>query len=254
MSQNGLFDTHYYDQNNPQVVQEVEFGFYATSYDQFLAVGQYQMANNPNYEPSPYWNEQYYLAVNPDVADAVELGTVSSGFMHYYLYGQYENRPGLEWFSPDFYLAENPDVQTAINNGTITSAFEHFCDFGQYEGRDPIGQIIMGTPVSYFQTALYEDSNTDILNYITGEPYSSAYEQFVETGLSDTGVAGSGATAVQTGRLWTLNWSAVLYYNYQTGALGSVGESNVEGLFENFLEWGEYLGYYAGQPGVPVPM
>jgi hypothetical protein len=253
VSQNGLFDTHYYDENNPQVVQEVQDGFYATAYDQFLAVGQYQMQANPNAEPSPYWNEQYYLSVNPDVADAVELGTVSSGFMHYYLYGQYENRFGLEWFSPDFYLAENTDVATAIQNGTITSAFEHFCDFGQYEGRDPIGQIIMGQPVSYFQTALYEESNTDILNYITGEPYSSAYEQFVETGLSDTGVAGSGTMAVQTGRFWTLNWSAVLYYNYQAGALGSVGESNVEGLFENFLEWGEYLGYYAGQPGLTPP-
>lgn len=253
VSQNGLFDTHYYDENNPGVVQEVQDGTYATAYDQFLAVGQHVLVAEAETgapetaSPSPYWNEQYYLEVNPDVQDAVTLATVSSGFMHYYLYGQYENRFGLEWFSPDFYLTENPDVAAAVQAGTVTSAFEHFCDFGQYEGRDPIGQIIGGQAVSYFQTALYEESNTDILNYITGEPYSSAYEQFVETGLSDTGVAGSGAMAVQTGRFWTLNWSAVIYYNYQTGALTTIGEGNVQGLFENFLEWGQYLGYYAGQ-------
>jgi hypothetical protein len=257
VSQNGLFDTHYYLANNPQVEQEVQEGFYATAYDYFLAVGQYELdsssANeaNTSLQPNPYWNEQYYLQVNPDVQDAVTLGTVGSGFVQYYLYGQYEDRPGLEYFSPDFYLTENPDVQTAINNGTITSAFEHFCDYGQYEGRDPIGQIIGGVVDSYFQTALYEESNNDILNYITGEPYSSAYEQFVEFGQYETGLV---PNMYDTGRFWTDNFAAVLYLAYNQGALSSISTATAAPLFQNFLEWGQYEGYYAGQGGVSPPM
>ena len=130
VSQNSLFDEHYYLAMNPDVAVAVALGEFATGYDHYIKYGQFEGRS-----PSPYWDESYYLRDNPDVAAAVKAGKVSSGFMHYYLYGQYENRPGLFYFNTSYYLQNNPDVAAAVTAGTISSAFEHFVLYGQYEGR-----------------------------------------------------------------------------------------------------------------------
>ncbi|MGD0389470.1 MAG: hypothetical protein ABSC42_11000, partial [Tepidisphaeraceae bacterium] len=168
VSQNSLFDEHYYLEMNPDVAAAVAKGEFATGYDHYLEYGQYEGRS-----PSPYWDEAWYLQENPDVAAAVKAHKISSGFMHYYLYGQYENRPGLLYFNTSYYLKNNPDVAAAVKAGTITSAFEHFVLYGQYEGR---------APMLYFSSAVYDADNPDILPHVTGETYSSDFEQFVEVG------------------------------------------------------------------------
>jgi hypothetical protein len=226
VSQNGLFDTHYYLQNNPQVLTDVQDGFYATAYDQYIAVGQFDEAIYG--EPDPYWNESYYLAMNPDVQLAVNHGTISSGFMHYYLYGQFENRPGLVYVDPTFYLSTYSDVANAINpNGPVTSAFEHFCDFGQYEGRDPD---------PYFDTAYYEANNEDIPPYISGEPYSSAFEQFVEAGILPS-----------EDRTWSMNFNEQTYFNDNMWLAPFIGPGPNQ-FISGFVHWLEY-GQYEMLPG-----
>jgi uncharacterized repeat protein (TIGR03803 family) len=175
VSQNSLFDEHYYLQMNPDVAAAVAKGIFATGYDQYIADGQYEGRS-----PSPYWDEAYYLQQNPDVAAAVKNHQVSSGFMHYYLYGQYENRPGVLYFNASYYLSTNPDVAAAVKAGTVASAFEHFVLFGQYEGR---------SPMLYFSSAVYDSNNPDILPYVTGETLSSDFEQFVEYGQFEGRVA-----------------------------------------------------------------
>ena len=175
VSQNSLFDEHYYLEMNPDVAAAVAPGEFATGYDHYIEYGQFEGRS-----PSPYWDEAYYLQQNPDVAAAVKAGTISSGFMHYYLYGQYENRGGLLYFNTAYYLQNNPDVAAAITAGTITSAFEHFVLYGQYEGR---------SPMLYFSSAVYDADNQDILPFVTGETFSSDYEQFVEFGQYEGRIA-----------------------------------------------------------------
>lgn len=175
VSQNSLFDEHYYLEMYPNVAAAVADGQFATGYDQYVEYGQYE-----GYSPSPYWDESWYLEENPDVAAAVKAGEVSSGFMHYYLYGQYENRGGLLYFNTDYYLANNADVAAAIQAGTVASAFQHFCDYGQYEGRNPM---------LYFSSAVYDADNQDIIPYITGQPFTSDFEQFIEYGQYEDRIA-----------------------------------------------------------------
>jgi uncharacterized repeat protein (TIGR03803 family) len=149
ISQNSLFDEHYYLATNPDVAAAVADGKFATGYDHYIEYGQYEGRS-----PSPYWDEAWYLKENPDVAAAVKAGTVSSGFMQYYLYGQYENRGGLLYFNTGYYLQNNADVAAAVQAGEFTSAFEHFVLFGQYEGR---------APMLYFSSAVYDAHNEDII-------------------------------------------------------------------------------------------
>ncbi|MGD0390472.1 MAG: FKBP-type peptidyl-prolyl cis-trans isomerase, partial [Tepidisphaeraceae bacterium] len=113
VSQNSLFDEHYYLEMNPDVAAAVTAGAFATGYDHYLAYGQYEGRS-----PSPYWDEAWYLQENPDVAAAVKAHRISSGFMHYYLYGQYENRGGVLYFNTSYYLTNNPDVAAAVTAGS----------------------------------------------------------------------------------------------------------------------------------------
>jgi hypothetical protein len=175
ISQNSLFDEHYYLEMNPDVAAAVNDGEFATGYDHYIEYGQHEGRS-----PSPYWDEAWYLQENPDVAAAVKAGTVSSGFMQYYLYGQYENRGGLLYFNASYYLENNADVAAAVKDGTITSAFEHFVLYGQYEGR---------SPMLYFSSSVYDADNEDILPYVTGETFSSNFEQFVEYGQYEDRIA-----------------------------------------------------------------
>ena len=219
VSQNSLFDEHYYLEMYPNVAAAVADGEFATGYDHYIQYGQYE-----GYSPSPYWDETWYLQENPDVAAAVKAGTVSSGFMQYYLYGQYENRPGLLYFNQTYYLQNNPEVATQIAAGEFTSAFEQFVLVGQYEG---------ASPMLYFSSAVYDADNQDIIPYVTGESFSSDFEQFVEYGQYEDRIASN-------------------YYNEQTYLADNpdVAAAVLAGEFPNgFQHWLEY-GQYEGRTAV----
>ena len=215
MSQNSLFDTHYYLEMYPNVAAAVAKGDFATAYDHYIEFGQYE-----GYSPSPYWDESYYLLKNPDVAAAVKAGTVSSGFMHYYLYGQYENRGGLLYFNTNYYLQNNPDVVSAIAAGSITSAYEHFVLWGQYEGR---------SPMLYFNSAVYDADNQDILPFITGETFTSDFEQFIEFGQYEDRIASN-------------YYNEEIYLSLNPDVAAAVRAGQYPDGFQQWLEYGQYEG------------
>ena len=215
VSQNSLFDEHYYLETYPNVAAAVADGQFATGYDHYIEYGQYE-----GYSPSPYWDESWYLQQNPDVAAAVRAGTISSGFMHYYLYGQYENRGGLLYFNASYYLANNPDVAAAVTAGTVSSAFEHFVLFGQYEGR---------SPMEYFSSAVYDADNQDILPYVTGETFSSDFEQFVEYGQYE-------------GRIASNYYNEQVYLADNSDVAAAVMAGEFPDGFIHWLEYGQYEG------------
>ncbi len=219
VSQNSLFDEHYYLEKYPNVAAAVAAGQYATGYDQYVKYGQYE-----GYSPSPFWNETWYLLENPDVSLAVVTGKVSSGFMQYYLYGQYENRGGLLYFNSGYYLSLYSNIGAAISAGTVTSAYEHYVDFGQYEGY---------SPMIYFLPAVYDADNQDIAPYVSGEPFTSDFEQFLEYGQFEGRVAS-------------------YYYNEQTYLANNadVAAAVEAGVFaDGFIQWLEY-GQYEGRISV----
>ncbi len=215
VSQNSLFDEHYYLKIYPNVAVAVANGEFATGYDHYIEYGQYE-----GYSPSPYWDEAWYLKENPDVAAAVKAGTVSSGFMQYYLYGQYENRGGLLYFNTSYYLKNNPDVAAAIIAGTITSAFEHFVLYGQYEGRNPM---------LYFSSAVYDADYPGILSSDTGETFSSNFQQFVEVGQYQSLIASN-----------YYNEQIYLADNPDVAAAVKAGE--FQDGFQQWLMYGQYEG------------
>jgi len=219
VSQNSLFDEHYYLEKYPNVAAAVAAGQFATGYDHYIEYGQYE-----GYSPSPYWDESWYLKENPDVAAAVAAHKTSSGFMNYYLYGQYENREGLLYFNTAYYLENNADVAAAVTDGTVTSAFEHFCDYGQYEGR---------SPMLYFSSAVYDAYNQDIIPYVTGEPFTSDFEQFIEYGQFEDRTASD-----------YYNEQVYLADNSDVAAAVSNGE-----FPDGFIQWLEY-GQYEGRTAI----
>jgi uncharacterized repeat protein (TIGR03803 family) len=215
VSQNSLFDEHYYLATNPDVAAAVADGEFATGYDHYIKYGQYEGRS-----PSPYWDEAWYLKENPDVAAAVKAGTATSGFMQYYLYGQYENRGGLLYFNTGYYLQNNADVAAAVQAGEFTSAFEHFVLFGQYEGR---------SPMKYFSSAVYDADNQDILPYVTGETFSSDFEQFVEYGQYE-------------GRIASNFYSEGIYLSLNPDVAAAVMAGDYPDGFQQWLEYGQYEG------------
>jgi len=215
VSQNSLFDEHYYLEMYPNVAAAVADGQFATGYDQYVEYGQYEGCS-----PSPYWDEAWYLQENADVAAAVKAGTVTSGFMQYYLYGQYENRGGLLYFNTSYYLENNADVSAAIKDGTITSAFEHFVLYGQYEGR---------SPMLYFSSSVYDADNQDILPYVTGETFSSNFEQFVEYGQYE-------------GRIASGYYNEQIYLADNPDVAAAVAAGKFSDGFQQWLMYGQFEG------------
>ncbi len=215
VSQNSLFDEHYYLTEYPAVAAAVANGQFASGYDHYLQYGQYE-----GYSPSPYWDENWYLQENPDVAAAVKTGSISSGFMHFYLYGQYENRGGLLFFNTSYYLANNPDVAAAVTAGTLSSAFEHFVLFGQYEGR---------SPMLYFSSTVYDANNQDILPYVTGAPFSSDFEHFIEYGQYE-------------GRIASTFYCEQTYLADNPDVAAAVASGQYPDGFIQWLEWGQFEG------------
>jgi hypothetical protein len=215
VSQNSLFDEHYYLEMNPDVAAAVAAGQFATGYDHYIEYGQFEGRS-----PSPYWDEAYYLQENPDVAAAVKAGTVTSGFMQYYLFGQFENRPGLLYFNPTYYLQNNPTVSTEIAAGQFTSAFEQFVLVGQYEGT---------SPMLYFSSAVYDADNQDILPFVTGETFSSDFEQFVEFGQYE-------------GRIASNNYDEQVYLADNPDVAAAVLAGEFPDGFQHWLEYGQFEG------------
>jgi len=215
VSQNSLFDEHYYLAKYPNVAAAVAAGEIVSGYDHYIKYGQYE-----GYSPSPYWDEAWYLQKNPDVAAAVQAGKVSSGFMQYYLYGQYENRPGLLYFNTSYYLSNYGNVAAAVKAGTITSAFEHFVLYGQYEGY---------SPMLYFSSSVYDGDNQDILPFVTGEIYSSDFEQFVEAGQYE-------------GRIASNFYNEQVYLADNSDVAAAVLAGEFPDGFQHWLEYGQYEG------------
>ena len=215
VSQNSLFDEHYYLEMNPDVAAAVAAGQFATGYDHYIEYGQFEGRS-----PSPYWDEAYYLQENPDVAAAVKAHTVTSGFMQYYLYGQYENRPGLLYFNTAYYLQNNPTVATEVSAGQFTSAFEQFVLAGQYEG---------SAPMLYFSSAVYDADNQDILPFVTGETFSSDFEQFVEFGQYE-------------GRIASNNYNEQVYLADNPDVAAAVLAGEFPDGFQHWLEYGQFEG------------
>jgi hypothetical protein len=215
VSQNSLFDEHYYLTEYPNVAAAVAKGEFATGYDHYIEYGQYE-----GYSPSPYWDEAWYLQENPDVAAAVKAGKVSSGFMQYYLYGQYENRPGLLYFNTSYYLENYANVAAAVRAGAVTSAFEHFVLYGQYEGY---------SPMLYFSSAVYDADNQDILPYITGEIFSSDFEQFVEYGQYEDRIASN-------------YYNEQIYLADNPDVAAAVEAGKFADGFQHWLMYGQYEG------------
>ncbi len=219
VSQNSLFDEHYYLQEYPNVAAAVADGEFATGYDHYVQYGQYE-----GYSPSPFWNESWYLQQNPDVAAAVQAGKVSSGFMQYYLYGQYENRGGLLYFDSAYYLSLYPSIAAAVQAGDVTSAYEHYVLYGQYEGL---------SPMLYFSPAVCDADNGYISPYVSGQPFTSDDEWFLEYGQYEGAVASN-------------------YYNEQTYLSDNpdVAAAVTAGEFpDGFIHWLEY-GQYEGRTAV----
>jgi hypothetical protein len=215
VSQNSLFDEHYYLQTYPNVAAAVADGQFATGYDHYIEYGQYE-----GYSPSPYWNESWYLKENPDVAAAVKAGVVSSGFMQYYVYGQFENRGGLLYFNSTYYLQNNPGIATQIAEGLYTSPFEQFVLAGQYAGM---------APMLYFSSAVYDADNQDILPYITGEGFSSDYEQYIEYGQYE-------------GRVASNFYNEQIYLSLNPDVAAAVADGQYPDGFQQWLEYGQFEG------------
>jgi len=215
VSQNSLFDEHYYLATNPDVAAAVAAGKFGSGYDHYVQYGQFEGRS-----PSPYWDEAYYLQENPDVEAAVRAGTISSGFMHYYLYGQYENRQGLLYYNNTYYLENNVDVAAAVSAHTIASGFEHFVLYGQYEGR---------APMLYFSSVVYDAHNPDILSFVTGEGFSSDFEHFVLFGQFEDRIASN-----------FYNERTYLADNPDVAAAVMAGDFK-DGL-EHWLEYGQFEG------------
>jgi hypothetical protein len=218
VSQNSLFDEHYYLETNPDVAAAVASGRFATGYDHFIKYGQFEGRS-----PSPYWDEAYYLQKNPDVAAAVAAGTVSSGFMQFYLFGQRENRPGLVYYNNDYYLFSYPDVMTAVQNNAITSGYEHFVLYGQYEGR---------APMAYFSPTLYDTGNPDILPFVSGQPYSSDFEHYVEVGQFE-------------GRTASTLFNEQTYLALNPDVAAAVNAGIFKSGLQHWLKYGQYEGRHA---------
>ena len=143
-----VFDTTYYLQQNPDVLQAILAGTIKSAEEHFNRFGTFEGRN-----PNAIFNTNEYLAANPDV-----LAAGVNGFQHYLSNGAYEGRaPNATFitfadFDADTYLAANPDLAEA-GIDTALEAYGHFVVFGQFEDRPGapdvggnVGEIFTLTP------------------------------------------------------------------------------------------------------------
>ncbi len=93
-SPNPQFDEVFYRQQNPDVAEAIEAGFFTSGFDHFQQFGAFEQ-RLPS-EAFASFDEQAYLAENEDVAAAIPE-FFESGFQHFLLFGSDEGRtaPGV---------------------------------------------------------------------------------------------------------------------------------------------------------------
>lgn len=125
-----VFDTSYYLQQNPDVLQAILAGTIKSAEEHFNRYGAFEGRN-----PNATFNTNEYLSANPDV-----LAAGVNGFTHYLTYGVYEGRaPSASFikiadFDSATYMAANPDLGAA-GIDTANEAYAHFVLYGQFEKR-----------------------------------------------------------------------------------------------------------------------
>jgi hypothetical protein len=140
------FDQNYYLTHNPDVLQAVLNGVFASAEEHYVLFGE-----SEGRMPSAYFDPTGYFASNPDVLSAVQAGVFATGLQHFEEFGVFEGRtPGATGgdiqFDETYYLQQNPDVAAAVAAGTFSSGYEHFVKFGSSEGRAPAEGVLPGTP------------------------------------------------------------------------------------------------------------
>jgi 2',3'-cyclic-nucleotide 2'-phosphodiesterase (5'-nucleotidase family) len=175
-----IFDSRFYLQRNPDVVNLIERGRFRTAFEHFENIGQFQQR-----DPSSLFNSSFYLQQNPDVAQAVSDGRLRSPFEHFFRFGQFETRDPSALFNSNFYLQRNSDVRQAVTDGRIRSAFQHFTNFGQFENRQPS---------SLFNPNYYLQLYPDIRQALTQGRISSAFGHFTQFGNTERRAGAPGTT------------------------------------------------------------
>ncbi len=142
---NPLFDTSYYNQNNPDVVaQGVEpmVHFSTTGYKE----------NNLNRDPHPLFDTSYYNEKNPDV-----VKYSINPLVHFSTTGYKENnlnRDPHPLFDTSYYNEKNPDVVKYSINPLV-----HFSTTGYKENN------LNRDPHPLFDTSYYNEKNPDVVKY-----------------------------------------------------------------------------------------
>ncbi len=142
---NPLFDTSYYNQNNPDVVaQGVEpmVHFSTTGYKE----------NNLNRDPNALFDTSYYNEKNPDV-----VKYSINPLVHFSTTGYKENnlnRDPNALFDTSYYNEKNPDVVKYSINPLV-----HFSTTGYKENN------LNRDPHPLFDTSYYNEKNPDVVKY-----------------------------------------------------------------------------------------
>lgn len=167
-----LFDSAYYQANNPDVVAAIGRGQFTSLYQHFQLYGQFE-----NRAPNPSFNAAQYLINNPDVAAAVVSKQFPSAWDHFVRYGENEDRSTGTFtgkFNETAYLAANQDVAAAVANGSFANGYQHYLLYGQAEGR-----VATNTAGATISASAIPGSNftlTDKLDNLTG---SSGNDTFI---------------------------------------------------------------------------
>jgi len=117
------FNEVWYLEQNPNVADAVEAGWYDSGKEHFDTAGWKNCL-----DPCEGFNTYFYLLSHPDVAAAG-----INPFDHYLMWGE---PAGWEPdFDPEYYLAENSEIAAAGINPTW-----HYILFGKTEGRQPVAE------------------------------------------------------------------------------------------------------------------
>jgi hypothetical protein len=81
----------------------------------------------------------------------------------------------------------------------------------------------------YFSSAVYDADNQDILPYVTGEPFTSDFEQFIEYGQYE-------------GRTASDYYNEQVYLADNADVAAAVRAGKFPDGFQHWLEYGQYEG------------